>query len=140
MLIEEIKQSALSPGRRDLRKFGITLGVVLLLLAGWFYWKQLAPAFYVGVISLAFLALALAAPNLLRPLYMIWMTFATVMGYFMSRLILLLLFSLVFVPAGIAIRLLKKDPLNEKLEPEKDSYWIRRQKEVYKPEFTERQF
>ena len=49
MIIEEFKK--IKSGRRELRKFGITVGVFLGLLVGWFLWREKDYYFYFLILS-----------------------------------------------------------------------------------------
>jgi len=75
----------------------------------------------------------------LQGLYRRWMRIVRFIGSVVSGLILGLMFYLVFAPVGLLLRLLRKDLLNRKIEPEKESYWIQREyvfdKENYKRQF-----
>lgn len=53
-------------------------------------------------------------------------------------LLLALVFYLVFAPVGIALRLLRRDPLRRRLDPAAKSYWLERKKNP--PERAEKQF
>ncbi len=122
MLIEEIKR--IKSGKKDLRKFGITLGIVFGLLGGLLFWRNSEFFAYILILSAALFILGLFLPVLLKPLFIVWMGFATVMGWIMTRVILILLFYLVFTPIAFFARLLKKDPLNLKFDKNTHSYWI----------------
>jgi hypothetical protein len=140
MLIQEIKNIANIKDYKVFRKFGITIGTVLVLLG---IILSIKAGNYLLFLSLAGLVLMLASlmfPKLLRPLYIIWMSIAAVLGFIMSRIILSLVFYLVFAPVGIILRILKKDLLDRKIEPDKESYWNMRKAENYRPEDSEKQY
>lgn len=65
-------------------------------------------------------------PVVLKSIYIVWMSAAATMGFIMTRIILSVLFLFLFTPASLAMRILRKDPLKEKIEPNKQSYWIKR--------------
>ena len=140
MLKEEIKVVRSISDKKELKKFGYVIGVFLGLLALLLFWKDKSSAIYFAYISGSILFLGIVYPIALKPLYISWMSFAVVLGFFMTRLILSLLFILVFTPAGIAIRLLGKDPLDQKIEKQKSSYWIKRDRKPYNPDSTEKQY
>ena len=68
-----------------------------------------------------------------------WMTFAFALGYVNSRIILTLIFFLVFVPYGIISRVLGRDPLDLRGK-NRDSYWHRRENPRQEREQFERLF
>ncbi len=124
-LIEEIKIKAV--GRRELGRYGVTMCVALAVLAGLVWWAGRPAAVWLAAVSALFLAAGLAAPTVLGPIYRVWMGFAAVLGYFMSRLILTVLFFTVITPTGLIMRLLGKDILNRAFPgPRAETYWIPR--------------
>jgi len=140
MLKKEIKGVINRSQKKELRKFGITIGIFLSLVAGFLFWKESSYTVYVAYIGAAFILLGLGIPLILKPIYIIWMSFAVVMGFIVSHIILGFIFGLVFTPAGLIIRLLGKDPLDEKISPQAQSYWIKREKRPFDPSRVEKQY
>ena len=106
------------------RAFGIASGVILLAIAAlaWFVFGTLltwAPA-----AGLACLLIALLVPGLLLPFNRLWLAFATRVGRFNSQLILALIFYLGIVPIGLMMRLLGRDIMHRRPEPDAASYWL----------------
>ena len=139
-MIEEIKQIATNRNKKEFRKFGITIGVFLILVGLVLFLRRSDYAMTVGIIGTAFCAIGLILPVLLRPFYIIWMSLASVLGFIMTRVILSLVFYLIFTPVGLVLRLLRKDLLNRKIEPDKQSYWELRPEEEYDPKSSEKQY
>jgi len=133
MLREELR--SLNPNRRQLRSFGITLGIAILVIAGVLYWRNAPGVVLVSSIGVLFLTAGLAAPAILRRLYKPWMALAVLMGFVMTRILLTLIFVLLFIPTGLLMRLFGRDPLRRKLDPDAKTYWIRKQ---YDPKSRER--
>jgi len=114
------------PGSKDLRSFGLIFATGTLLIFGlllpwlldkpWPTW----PWVVAGVFSITGLLL----PQLLRPVYWLWMKFGAVVGWINTRLILGITFVLFFIPVALAFRMLGKDPMRRKLEPSASSYRI----------------
>jgi hypothetical protein len=140
MLKNEIKHLLNSAGKSDYRKMGVSFGILLLLIAGYCFYKEYFIAIYLGLGGCILLLSGLLIPILLKPLYNGWMALALTIGFFMSRILLALIFFFLFTPIGLIMRLLKKDPLDQKTDPSAVSYWIRRDKQKFDPEETERQF
>ena len=67
--------------------------------------------------------LALVIPAALGPVYKVWMAFAEVLGWVNTRIILSLIFFVLFLPFGLVLRLVR-DPMRRKLDPAQDSYRI----------------
>lgn len=138
MITEEIKN--IKETNKDLRKFGLTVGIVLLAIADFLFYKQKESYFYFGIIG-AFLVLAgLISPIILKPLNKAWMTLAILMGWVMTRVILTILFFLVLTPLRFIAKLFRKDFLDLKIDKKRESYWELREKKEFKPSDYENQF
>jgi len=91
-------------------------------------------------ISAAFFALAFIAPVILKPIYIAWMKLAFILGWLNTRIILAIMFYLVFAPIGLILRLFKKDLLDKRIEKGKASYWKKKEALEFNPLQYERQF
>jgi len=135
---------ALDVGRKALRSFGGLVGGVLLLIGGYVLWRQGgAPgtAVYVlGGLGGALVLLGTLSPAVLRPLYKVWMALALVLGFIMTRVLLSLVYFLLVLPIGLALRLARKDLLDRTLDTEASSYWTRREPLEDEPERLERYY
>lgn len=60
---------------------------------------------------------------MLRPVYRVWMGLAVVLGTIMTRVLLTLVFALLVVPIGFALRLAGKDLLDRRLDRARTTYW-----------------
>ncbi len=99
---------------KSLRKFGITVGLVLLLVSYWLYFQsfQLIFVAILVVISSFLILLGLLKPRILQKTYKYWMGLAFVLGWFVSRFLLTLLFIFVLTPIALVAKLFGKDFLN----------------------------
>jgi hypothetical protein len=140
MIKLELQQVLSKASKQEYRKFGLTLGIVFSLIGLFLFWKSKGSAPYFIVIGVGFILSGFIIPSALKYIYTIWMGFAVIMGYFMSRVILSLIFFLMFAPVGIITRLLRKDLLKEKWDKNADSYWIRREKKPYDLKSAENQY
>jgi Saxitoxin biosynthesis operon protein SxtJ len=108
------------------RSFGLVFGAVFALLFasnlyhGNTYWR-----WWLGLSAL-FILTTFAAPQLLAPFNRFWARFGLLLSTVTGPLVLALLFYACIVPIGLLMRLTGKDPLRLRLEPEADTYWIRR--------------
>lgn len=121
MILNELKN--INSSKSDLRKFGIGTGctiVIIALLLMIFEKDFYQYFFYIGGILVL---TGLIAPIILLPVQKIWMGFAVIMGYIVSRIILILLYFLVFTSIGIILRLSGKDFLDRKLKSDLKTYW-----------------
>jgi len=138
MIIEEIKN--IKSGKRELRQFGITIGLVLGLLGSWFLWSNKEGGSLLLIAATLFLSLGFIMPRLLKPLQKLWMTLAVLLGWLMTRIILTILFYLVVTPIGLLARLSGKDFLNRKFNSDASSYWIPRKAATPEKKNYENQF
>jgi hypothetical protein len=138
MLIEEIKN--IKSGKSDLRKFGITVGLVIGLIGGALWWRGKDYYTIFAIISAALIISGLVFPVLLKPIQKGWMTIAVLLGWFMTRLILSVLFYFIFTSIGLLSRLLGKQFLDLKMDKSSESYWIKREPKPFDKKDYERQF
>lgn len=140
MLIEEIKN--INSSVKELRKFGIVVGVVLILIGFLFQtlWDSYNTYMILGVIGAVLLLHGILFPKILLPLHKIWMTLAVILGFIMTRVILAVLFYFVVTVVGLIAKISGKDFLDRKIDKDKESYWHKREKIDYTKELTERQF
>jgi len=68
--------------------------------------------------------IALVAPKPLGPAFRCWMVIARAIGWFNARLLLSILFYLVFTPIGLIMRLIGRDALQRDFNSSKSSFWI----------------
>ena len=111
---------------KELRRFGVTVGIPLALLAGVGVWRghTILPA-VLGGAAVALGVLALLAPRLLRPVHKLWMKIADALAWFNTRVLLGVVYYLVMTPTGIVMRLMGRDPLDRRLK-DRPTYWIDR--------------
>ena len=137
-MIEEIKN--IKSGKSDLRKFGITIGLFLMILAGFLLWRG-RESFGIFLISgLVLLVLGLIIPVVLKPVYWIWMVLAVILGWIMTRVILTLLFYVVLTPIGVFGRLSGSRFLDLNWDKSENTYWNYRATKQQDNEDYERQF
>ena len=79
-------------------------------------------------------------PGILKPIYLVWMIFAVILGWFMTRLILSLLFFLVVTPIALVLKLVGKDLLELKKQEVRGSYWNKRVSQKERNQNYEKQF
>ena len=136
-MLEEIKN--IQTGKKNLKDFGLTIGIILLVIAVFLYFKQSNLHNVLLYIAGFFIVSAFILPIILKPFYLIWMVFAVLLGWVMTRLVLSLLFFIIITPIGIVLRLAGKDFLKIK-NSDQNSYWNSRNSEIEKNRDYEKQF
>ena len=66
----------------------------------------------------------LISPNLVRPIFVGWMTIAFPIGWVISNVLLACLFYGMFTPLGWVLRLAGRDALRRRPPSPVDSYWL----------------
>lgn len=130
----------LKTDKKSLKKFAITMFVALLILGTILLLKQKPVYIWLYGISSLFLVLGVVVPGALRQVYIIWMKLAFVLGWINTRLLLILMFYLVFTPIGLVMKLFGKDSLDRKIEKNKQTYWHKREEKKFNPADYEHQF
>lgn len=138
MLRQEIKNLPVTPPK--LRSFGLTMGLLLLVIAAYLFWREKSGAGYLFAAAVVFAGLGGLVPKLLAPVYRAWMTLALLMGFVMTRVILTVLYLGLFTPIGLISRLLGKDLLEQRWNPQAQTYWVKRTGGEFKPEAAEKMF
>ena len=137
-MIEDIVN--IKSGKRELRKFGITVGIAFGVFGGLFFLRDKDFYRYFLILSGAFIILGLAVPISLKPIQKVWMAFAIVLGWFMTRVILCIAFYLVFTSVGLLAKLFGKRFLVLNFDKSADTYWIKRDSKEFVSSDYERQF
>ncbi len=123
---EEIRAASREPSGRDLTILALLFLVIPGLIGLYtLLWKGSA-AGYIWIIVGVLLCLTRLIPPLFRNIYSLWLGFSVVLGYFVSRLLLTIIFFLVITPTGLIMRLVGKDPMERKWEPDAATYWKQR--------------
>jgi hypothetical protein len=107
------------------RQFGMIVGGMFLLIGAW-------PALVRGqdmrlwalIIAGMLLIPGLLMPRSLAPIYRIWMAAGGALGWVNTRLILGLIYYLLFTPAGFLMRLMGRDPMRRGRQPDAGTYRV----------------
>ncbi len=137
-MIEEIRN--IKSGKKELRNFGFTIGIVLLLIAGVLLYKNNNLFISFAYIAGVFIVLGFLFPQLLKPIYSIWMIFAVVIGWIMTRLILSVLFFVIISIIRLIAGIFGKSFLELNISKDSKSYWNHRFSDVEMSQDYEKQF
>lgn len=121
-----VNAQTLQPGKKELREFGLVTGAIVVALFGlllpWLFdhaWPRW-PWIIAGVLW----AWALLLPASLLPVYKGWMAIGHALGWINTRIILGIMFYLMFLPVGLILRLLGKDPMARRVDKSQASYRV----------------
>ncbi|MEM7360356.1 MAG: SxtJ family membrane protein [Pseudomonadota bacterium] len=122
------------------RTFGLIFAFIFAVIAAFpLLWGN-GIRMWAAYIAGGFTAVSLLVPVLLTPLNKLWAKFGMMMHKITNPLLMGLVFYITVLPTGIIMKLLGKDPMRRKKEPEADSYWIKREDGALKPESFDQQF
>ncbi len=119
-----------NPDKKTLREFGLVFASGLIIFFGllipWIFdrpwvWQD-GGAHWPWIGAAAFAATGLLLPVALKPVYIIWMKLGQVLGWINTRIILGVVFFLIFVPVALIFRVLGRDPMERKLDAGAASY------------------
>jgi hypothetical protein len=122
------------------KAFGIVFAVFFAAIAAWPILDGMTPRWWALTLAAIFLAMSFVMPNVLRPLNIVWFKFGMLLHKIINPLTMGLLFYFTVVPMGLVMRLMGKDPLNRKLDPALESYWIERAPHGPEPQSMKNQF
>ena len=126
---------------KDLRQFGMVLAAILIVFGAIHFLKHrmILAQWFCGV-GLFVLYLGLSAPGMLKNVYAVFLKAAHAIGWFNTRVILILIYYAILTPIAFIVRISGKDLLNEKIEKNISSYWAKRQSAKPTKEQLEKQF
>ena len=135
---EEIKN--IKSNKSEWKKFGITMGIIIAIIGFCLLWKKNNSYNYSLFLAAAFFITGLMFPSMLKPVYKAWMALSVVMGFIMTRVIMVIIFYLIVTPIGLIASLTGKEFLDMKIDKSAKSYWIVREKIQKVKSDYERQF
>ena len=109
------------------RTFGIVFAVFFAIVAFVRFVRSGQMPLWAMGLSILFLTLSFAAPQLLTPFNRLWTALGALLHRITNPIILGALYYLVFTPFGWFLRLLGNDFLRLRAQPRAASYWIVKQ-------------
>jgi hypothetical protein len=136
---ESLTREQIVQGSSD-RTFGLVFAVFFLIVGAFPLLRGGPVRMWAFPVAAVFLVAALLFPSVLHPLNRLWTRFGLLLHKVTNPLILGILFYLVFTPFGLVFRMLGKDLLRRRTDPNARSYWIERQPPGPAPETMANQF
>ena len=112
------------------KSFGLLFFVVFLILGLWPLKNADNINFYFILISLIFLILGLINSKILSPLNKSWIKLGEILGIVIAPIVMAFVYFVILVPVSLIVRLFGKDLLRLKFLKEKETYWIKRKKNI----------
>ncbi len=123
MLLDEIKN--IQSSKKELRKFGLSVGGVFFVLGLVLFYFGRFNGYYLLALGGALIAFGAVVPSLLLPLQKVWMGLAVVMGWFMSRFIITIMYIFVLTPIALIGKAVGKRFIEVEIDPKARTYWKR---------------
>jgi len=119
------------PDKRQLRIFGLVGSAVFCALAGAATWKSREGGAGIALIASwavigVWTAMAVLAPRVLRPIYVLITAVSLPIGIVVSFVLLAVVYFVVFTPIALVFRLTGRDALHRRFEPGARTYWTPR--------------
>jgi hypothetical protein len=108
------------------RSFGLVMAAFFALVALWPLVGAHGPRWWAMAVAAAFGLAAWLRPAALAPLNTLWMKLGLLLSRVVTPVVLGLLFFVTVTPIALLMRLLGKDPLRLRRDPDATSYWITR--------------
>jgi saxitoxin biosynthesis operon SxtJ-like protein len=114
------------PDKKQLRKFGLLVGGVFVLVGVWPTIARSDSARLWGLaVATCLIVPGLVRPQTLGPAYRAWMAVGNVLNWINTRIILGVLFYGLITPMGLARRFLGRDPMRRAFDPAVDTYRVK---------------
>jgi len=126
--------------KKNLKSFSRVMAIALLLIGTVLFVRHKPGYLLFYSFAVLFLGLGVFAAPFLKPVYLIWMRLAFVLSWVNTRILLLAVFYLVLTPIGLIMKLMGKDPLDQRIEKKRTSYWLPKPRKTFIPAEYERQF
>ena len=114
--------------KTEFRNFAIGLAVILTVISAVQWYLQVAVYSYLLGAAGVILVVGLLTPVVIKPVFILFSYIGFGLGWVMTRVILSLLFYLVFTPIGMILKLTGKKLLDTSFRAQRESYWIDRGK------------
>lgn len=124
----------------ELFRFGLSLGLVLLLWGCIFVAKGRGGQQYFLSGSAGLLCGAVFLPRILYPLYALIRLFLHFLNTLLTASVLLIVFYMILTPLAWGVRLAKKQFLDLRFKTDDTSYWIIREPQGISRDMYEKQF
>ena len=112
------------------RSFGLLFFIVFFILGLWPLKNGDNLNFYFIIVSSIFLVLGLINSKLLTSLNKLWIKFGEILGIIIAPIVMALVYFVILTPVSLIVRLFGKDLLGLKFLKEKETYWIKRKKNL----------
>ncbi len=121
----------------------VSLGLATILTAVGLlklYKDQMIVAIVLLYLGMTSLILAFFFQSLMKPVYIVFMKVAHILGWINTRILLGIIYYIIITPIGVIMKVFGKDLLDKRIKPDKGSYWVKREKIEFDKSRYEKQF
>ena len=112
------------------KSFGLLFFVVFLIIGLWPLKNGESLNYYFIIASVVFLILGLLNSKLLSPLNKSWIKLGEILGIIIAPIVMAFVYFVILTPISIIVRVFGNDLLGLKFLKKKDTYWIKRKKNL----------
>ena len=112
------------------KSFGLLFFVVFLIIGLWPLKNGNSINIYFVIFSAFFLILGLINSKLLSPLNKSWIKLGEILGIIIAPVVMALVYFVILTPVSLIVRIFGKDLLGLRFLKDKDTYWIKRKKNL----------
>jgi len=118
-------------GKKGYRNFGLIMAGFVTVIFGIIlpFLLNFEHSVWPFIVSIIFIFIAIVVPYLLKYLYIPWMILGHFLGLVNTRVILTLVFLIIFVPMALLLKLFGKDPMRRSKKQILETYWINSKKQ-----------
>jgi hypothetical protein len=74
--------------------------------------------------SIVFFLISIMKPRILKYFYILWIKLGNIIGYYISIIVMFILYFFLFTPISVILKIMRKDLLNKKIDLKTKSYWL----------------
>ncbi|MCI5223147.1 MAG: sxtJ [Candidatus Electrothrix sp. AR4] len=115
----------------ELRNFGLILAGGTIIFFGLLFPllgdRGIQLTGWPWILAFLLVVISLTVPKILGPVNKAWLFIGHILGYINTRIILGIIFILIFTPTALLLKLLGKDPMRRSLDAQRNSYRIESQ-------------
>ena len=112
------------------RSFGLLFFIVFFIIGLWPIKNGDNINIYFIIVSAFFLILGLINSKLLSPFKKLWIKLGEILGIIIAPFVMALVYFVILTPISLIVRLFGKDLLGLKFLKNKETYWIKRKKNL----------
>ena len=112
------------------RSFGVIFFIVFLILGLWPLKNSGNPNLYIIGLAGIFLVLGILNSKILSPFNKAWIKLGEFLGTIIAPIVMALIYFVVLTPISLIVRIFGKDLLELKFLKKKETYWIKRKKNL----------